>query len=85
MMEGMRATVRLGAALVVLAMLALACADPLTEQAASSGRSEKATAEQPAAGDGEVRDFSVTSFSDKDFTLSAQRGSPVVLNFFESW
>lgn len=85
MMEGMRATVRLGAALVVLAMLALACADPLTEQAASSGRSEKATAEQPAAGDGEVRDFSVTSFSGKDFTLSAQRGSPVVLNFFESW
>lgn len=66
-------------------MLALACADPQTEQTARSGGSEKATAEQPAAGDGAIRDFSVTSFTGKDFTLSAQRGSPVVLNFFESW
>jgi len=85
MMEGMRATVRLGAALVVLAMLALACAEPETEQATGSAGSGKATAEQPTAGNGAVRDFSVTSFAGQDFTLSAQRGSPVVLNFFESW
>ena len=85
MMEGMRATVRLGAALVVLAMLALACADPPTEQSGRSGDSTDPSAEQPAAGDGAIRDFSMTSFTGKDFTLSAQRGSPVVLNFFESW
>jgi len=85
MMEGMRATVRLGAALVVLAMLALACAEPETEQTAGSGGSGKATAEPPAAGNSAVRDFSVTTFTGKDFTLSTQRGSPVVLNFFESW
>jgi len=84
MMEGMRATVRLGAA-VVLAMLALACAGPRTEQSARSGGSEKASGEQPAAGGGASREFSVTSFTGKDFTLSDQRGSPVVLNFFESW
>lgn len=85
MMEGMRATVRLGAALVVLAMLALACADPQTEQAAHSVDTGDAVASQSAVGDGAVRDFSVTTFTGKDFTLSAQRGSPVVLNFFESW
>ncbi len=85
MMEAMRATVRLGVALVVLAMLALACAGPRTEQSARSGGSEKASGKQPAAGGGAGRDFSVTSFTGKDFTLSDQRGSPVVLNFFESW
>ena len=81
---GMRATVRLSVA-VALAMLALACTGPQSEQAARSGDSASADAEQPSAGDGEVLDFSVTSFTGKDFTLSTQRGSPVVLNFFESW
>ena len=85
MMEGMRATVRVGAALVALAMLALACAGPQTEQRTRSSGSEKANGDQPAAGSGASRDFSVTSFTGKDFTLSDQRGSPVVLNFFESW
>ena len=71
-------------------MMALACAGAPTEQAAGSGGSGKAAAEQPeaerpSAGNDEVRDFSVTSFTGEDFTLLAQRGSPVVLNFFESW
>lgn len=83
MMEGMRATIRI-TALVVLSMLALACAAPPTDQAAGSGGSTNAGAKKQEA-EGEVRDFSVTSFAGKDFTLSAQRGSPVVLNFFESW
>jgi cytochrome oxidase Cu insertion factor (SCO1/SenC/PrrC family) len=85
MMEGMRATVRVGAALVALALLALACAGPQTEQRTRSSGSEKANSDQPATGGGASRDFSVTSFAGKDFTLSDQRGSPVVLNFFESW
>jgi len=82
-MEGMRATVRI-TALVVLSMLALACAAPPADQAAGSGGSTNVAAEQDAEG-GEVRNFSVTSFAGRDFTLSAKRGSPVVLNFFESW
>jgi cytochrome oxidase Cu insertion factor (SCO1/SenC/PrrC family) len=81
---GMRATVVLSA-LVVLATLALACADPQTEQTARAGTSTDVADEKPDAGEGAVRDFSVTSFSGDDFTLSARRGSPVVLNFFESW
>jgi cytochrome oxidase Cu insertion factor (SCO1/SenC/PrrC family) len=84
-MEGMSATVRVGAALVAFAIVALACTGPQTEQSASSSGSEKANRDLPAGGDGASRDFSVTSFTGKDFTLSDQRGSPVVLNFFESW
>ena len=84
-MKGMRATVRVRAALVALAMLALACAGPQPEQSVRSSGSEKANSDQPAAGGGASRDFTVTSFTGKDFTLSDQRGSPVVLNFFESW
>ena len=85
MMERVRrTTVRLNA-LVALAMLGLSCAGPQTEQAVRSGRSTNQKTEQPSAGDGAARDFSVTSFSGKDFMLSAHRGSPVVLNFFESW
>ena len=30
-------------------------------------------------------DFTVTTFEGRSFTLSDQRGRPVVLNFFESW
>ncbi len=84
MMEGMRATVRI-TALVVLSMLALACAAPPADQAAGSGGPTNVAAEQQDAEGGEVRNFSVTSFAGRDFTLSAKRGSPVVLNFFESW
>ena len=78
----MRATVLLSA-LGSLAILTLACADPQTERAPRAGNSTD-VAERGRAEDS-VRDFSVTSFSGDDFTLSAERGSPVVLNFFESW
>ena len=30
-------------------------------------------------------DFTVTTFDGNHFSLSEQRGSPVVLNFWESW
>ncbi|MDQ3662047.1 MAG: hypothetical protein M3454_13520 [Actinomycetota bacterium] len=81
----MKATVRLGAALAALALLAVACAAPQTERSGDSGGPTNATADKPAENDAPVRDFSVTTFSGKDFTLSAQGGAPVVLNFFESW
>ena len=80
----MKGTFRLGA-LVALTMLALACAGSPTEQAARSGGSTNAAADQPSHEVAAARDFSVRSFAGKEFTLSAQRGSPVVLNFFESW
>jgi cytochrome oxidase Cu insertion factor (SCO1/SenC/PrrC family) len=83
-MEGMRATVLLSA-LVALGILTLACADPQTERAPRAGNSIDVGTEKEGAEGGAVRDFSVTSFSGEDFTLSAERGSPVVLNFFESW
>ena len=79
----MRATVLLSA-LVSLAIVTLACSVPQTEGARRAGNSTDVGAEKASAEDA-VRDFSVTSFSGEDFTLSAERGSPVVLNFFESW
>jgi hypothetical protein len=30
-------------------------------------------------------DFTVTTFAGEEFRLAEQRGSPVVLNFWESW
>lgn len=79
-MKSMRATVLLSA---LVAILTLACAVPQTEGARRAGNSTDAGAEKEGAE--AVRNFSVTSFSGDDFTLSAERGSPVVLNFFESW
>jgi cytochrome oxidase Cu insertion factor (SCO1/SenC/PrrC family) len=39
----------------------------------------------PAAGADRAPDFTVTTFTGEDFTLSEQKGKPVVLNFWESW
>jgi cytochrome oxidase Cu insertion factor (SCO1/SenC/PrrC family) len=84
-MGGMIATARLGAAIGVLALLALGCGEPQAERASRSGGSTRADASQERTKDGASADFTVTTFSGEEFTLSAQLGSPVVLNFFESW
>jgi cytochrome oxidase Cu insertion factor (SCO1/SenC/PrrC family) len=39
--------------------------------------------EQPASE--QAPDFTVETFDGHSFTLSEQRGTPVVLNFWESW
>jgi cytochrome oxidase Cu insertion factor (SCO1/SenC/PrrC family) len=83
-MVDMIATVRLGAVLGALALLALGCGSPQAERVSGSGGSTSAAAHARTK-DAAIRNFSVTSFSGKEFTLSARLGSPVVLNFFESW
>ena len=48
-----------------------------TETRPSGGTDEGATREAP--------DFSFETFEGDTFTLAEQRGTPVVLNFWESW
>jgi hypothetical protein len=45
-------------------------------------RNRKGSHEPPA---NPAPDFTVTTFDGARFSLSRQRGSPVVLNFWESW
>ena len=44
---------------------------------AGGGREERSSEQAP--------DFTVETFDGHSFTLSEQRGTPVVLNFWESW
>jgi cytochrome c biogenesis protein CcmG/thiol:disulfide interchange protein DsbE len=84
--------------LILLALFGAACAgegggSPLrvedrdTGAPASGGGDEN----KPAAGSGKDdgkdtgHDFTVETFDGKTFTMSDHRGSPVVLNFWESW
>ena len=46
---------------------------------ASSGESESTTGAKPAP------DFTVDTFDGGTFSLAEERGTPVVLNFWESW
>jgi cytochrome oxidase Cu insertion factor (SCO1/SenC/PrrC family) len=48
-----------------------------TNAGAVGGREESSSAMAP--------DFTVETFDGHSFTLSEQRGTPVVLNFWESW
>jgi cytochrome oxidase Cu insertion factor (SCO1/SenC/PrrC family) len=61
------------------------------------GGTESPPREKPAAGspsndsrsgrqsDGGAPDFNVETFSGERFSLAEQKGTPVVLNFWESW
>jgi cytochrome oxidase Cu insertion factor (SCO1/SenC/PrrC family) len=48
-----------------------------TSTGAGGERSERSSEAAP--------DFTVETFDGQSFTLSEQRGTPVVLNFWESW
>jgi cytochrome oxidase Cu insertion factor (SCO1/SenC/PrrC family) len=50
----------------------------------NAAASEKAGPENPAP-ENPAPDFEVTTFSGETFALGEQRGTPVVLNFWESW
>ncbi|MGH2733982.1 MAG: peroxiredoxin family protein [Actinomycetota bacterium] len=64
--------------LAVLTALTLACGgDP--DRAPEQGRAGGGSSSKLAP------DFTVTTFEGAGFTLSEQRGRPVVLNFWESW
>jgi cytochrome oxidase Cu insertion factor (SCO1/SenC/PrrC family) len=79
----------IGAALV---LLTAACGEPQNETGAAGDRTSM---ENEAGGSGtEARtpkkptvehDFTVTTFTGKEFHLAEQRGTPVVVNFWESW
>jgi hypothetical protein len=68
-------------------LLAASCGDPSgTRAGAGDGGSSRAVS---ASGSGQpgssAPNFSVRTFSGDEFRLSKERGSPVVLNFWESW
>ena len=50
-----------------------------TDDSSTSDGKKAAPPEEPAP------DFSVTTFDGETFALGEQRGTPVVLNFWESW
>ena len=77
-------------ALAVAAILSLsACAGEVSSE--TPDRSVESTPDEGAgngAGDdsaNEAPDFSFETFDGKTFSLAEQRGTPVVLNFWESW
>ena len=94
----MRAVVlgRLGAAGVAAALALSACAGDPSPSRDAGARSPAAT--EKSAGDASTKngvtatpvedpapDFAVTTFEGDTFSLAEQRGTPVVLNFWESW
>jgi hypothetical protein len=71
-------------ALTAAGLALSACGDPAgptrsegTSTGAGGGREESSSEPAP--------DFTVETFDGHSFTLSEQRGTPVVLNFWESW
>ena len=81
----------LAAALLALGLLAGACASPTPETEVGSGPTGSRPGggnQRPAArtpvGD-PAPDFEVRTFDGTTFSLAEERGTPVVLNFWESW
>lgn len=77
--------------LVALSILTVGCGTTsATSPAAPGGSSEppqtskkKGGAQEPVAD--AAPDFTVETFTGQRFSLGEQRGTPVVLNFWESW
>ena len=69
-------------AVAVAAVVLAGCGEgPAPGTAGSTGTHAGGDAGEPAAG----LDFTVTTFEGETFRLSDHRGTPVVLNFWESW
>lgn len=69
-------------AVAVAAIVLAGCGDsPAPGTAGSAAPGVRGDAGEPAAGP----DFTVTTFEGETFRLSDHRGTPVVLNFWESW
>lgn len=76
--------------LIALALLgAAACGtveNPEVTPRAQSTSSPQPQKDAPSKPSGEeAPDFTVTTFDGERFSLGEQRGTPVVLNFWESW
>jgi hypothetical protein len=92
MMVGMRGRggwltiIVVGLALVACGVDSPQAIDPVPKTSAmptdGSGQNRNGSDDQPA---NPAPDFTVTTFDGSRFSLSQQRGSPVVLNFWESW
>jgi hypothetical protein len=77
---------RVATAFVVVSMtLSLgACAGEAIEDT-PDGRETRPLEEPDEGAAEEAPDFSFDTFEGKTFSLAEQRGTPVVLNFWESW
>jgi cytochrome oxidase Cu insertion factor (SCO1/SenC/PrrC family) len=79
--------------LVCLALFMGACgtqasSDPVPDVASdppAGSTDAKGGGKKAAAPENPAPDFAVTTFAGERFALAEQRGSPVVLNFWESW
>jgi predicted small lipoprotein YifL len=56
---------------------------PVDEPPADKSPAEDSSSDEPSAD--AAPDFSFETFEGDDFSLAEQRGTPVVLNFWESW
>jgi cytochrome oxidase Cu insertion factor (SCO1/SenC/PrrC family) len=92
-MWGMNRSLRtvLGAALVLL-LATVACGEtgsndaPRQDARAPAGADESPRNEPPDESSADAApDFSFETFEGEVFSLAEQRGTPVVLNFWESW
>jgi cytochrome oxidase Cu insertion factor (SCO1/SenC/PrrC family) len=72
----------LGAVLVVL-LVAVACGEDGSNDAPQGDAQGPASADEAPAD--AAPDFEFDTFEGEVFSLAEQRGSPVVLNFWESW
>jgi hypothetical protein len=73
-------------ALVVTATgIALSACGAPAEPTRSEGTRTGAGGEREERSSEAAPDFTVETFDGRSFTLSEQRGTPVVLNFWESW
>jgi hypothetical protein len=78
---------------LVTALVATGCGDPTPDETITpSGSSSGDSSGRKGAGSDEGRapedpapEFAVTTFEGDRFALGEQRGTPVVLNFWESW
>jgi cytochrome oxidase Cu insertion factor (SCO1/SenC/PrrC family) len=71
-------------ALTVTGLTLFACAAP-ERSTRSEGTSTAAEGKGDERSSEPAPDFTVETFGGQPFTLSEQRGTPVVLNFWESW
>jgi cytochrome oxidase Cu insertion factor (SCO1/SenC/PrrC family) len=77
----------LGAAFVLLLATAACGEDTATDAPTQNARAPASADESPAdeSSADAAPDFSFETFEGDDFSLAEQRGTPVVLNFWESW
>ena len=80
----MRSVATKSALVLAAAGLALSACGPVGSTrsegtSTGAGRGREQPPSEPAT------DFTVETFDGHSFTLSEQRGTPVVLNFWESW